>query len=49
MTGRMIGNLILMTTICVVIFWIFMALYTPAAHASCWFETASRINMMLVQ
>jgi len=27
---KLYGNLILMTAICVVIFWIFMALHTPA-------------------
>src|SRR6516162_3964345 len=31
MNGRTIGNLILMTTICVVIFWLFMALRPAAA------------------
>jgi len=32
MNGRTIGNLILMTTICVVIFWLFMALRPAAAQ-----------------
>jgi hypothetical protein len=44
MTGRTIGNLILMTVICVVVFWVFMALRPANASSS----LANSLKMTLI-
>ena len=42
---KLYGNLILMTAICIVIFWIFMAFHTPA---KAWLKIVGGMGLPLV-